>query len=65
VYNIPRLVCLEGNVQHESYIASWLKVLKNDKKAIFKAATEASKAHQFILKGAEGKQEPEPIEEAA
>lgn len=40
---------LDGNVQHDSYIASWLRVLRNDKKAIFKAATEASKAHQFIL----------------
>jgi antirestriction protein ArdC len=56
---------LEGNVQHDSYIASWLKVLKNDKKAIFKAATEASKAHQFILKGAASQEEPEATEEAA
>ncbi|MGE0201524.1 MAG: ArdC family protein [Candidatus Melainabacteria bacterium] len=56
---------LEGNVQHDSYIASWLRVLKNDKKAIFKAATEASKAHQFILKAAGELEEPEALEEAA
>lgn len=34
---------IEGEVQHERYIASWLKVLKNDKRYIFKAATAASK----------------------
>ncbi|MGE0175229.1 MAG: ArdC family protein [Oligoflexales bacterium] len=56
---------LEGNVQHDSYIASWLRVLKNDKKAIFKAATEASKAHQFILKGADEIKQPQPLEEVA
>ncbi|MCD9481045.1 zincin-like metallopeptidase domain-containing protein, partial [Photobacterium phosphoreum] len=39
-----------GNIQHESYIASWLKALNNDKKYIFKAASLASKAHQFLLK---------------
>ena len=54
---------LEGNVQHDSYIASWLRVLKNDKKAIFKAATEASKAHQFILKSTDAKEDK--LEEAA
>lgn len=56
---------LEGNVQHDSYIASWLRVLKNDKKAIFKAATEASKAHQFILKAAGELEESGDMEEAA
>lgn len=34
---------------HTSYVASWLKVLKNDKKAIFTAASQASKAHAFIM----------------
>lgn len=38
-----------GDVQHESYIASWLKALKDDKRYIFKAASLASKAHQFLL----------------
>ncbi|MGR5465243.1 ArdC family protein [Photobacterium damselae] len=37
-----------GDVQHESYIASWLTALQNDKKYIFKAASLASKAHQFL-----------------
>lgn len=34
---------------HASYIDSWLKVLKNDKKAIFTAASQASKAHAFLM----------------
>ncbi|HEE0106761.1 TPA: DUF1738 domain-containing protein [Citrobacter gillenii] len=38
-----------GEVQHESYIASWLKALKNDKRYICKAASAASKAHRYLL----------------
>lgn len=38
-----------GEVQHESYIASWLKALKNDKRYICKAANAASKAHRYLL----------------
>ncbi|WP_275148983.1 ArdC family protein [Citrobacter koseri] len=38
-----------GEVQHESYIASWLKALKNDKRYIFKAASAASKAHRYLM----------------
>ncbi len=34
---------------HAGYIASWLKVLKNDKRAIFTAASQASKAHAFLM----------------
>ena len=40
---------ISGEVQHESYIASWLKQLKNDKRYIFKAASAASKAHQYLI----------------
>lgn len=40
---------IEGEVQHESYIASWLKALKNDKRYIFKAASAASKAHRYLM----------------
>ena len=40
---------VQGEVQHESYIASWLKALKNDKRFIFKAASFASKAHQYLI----------------
>jgi antirestriction protein ArdC len=34
---------------HAGYIESWLKVLKNDKRAIFTAASQASKAHSYIV----------------
>ncbi|MBA2659356.1 MAG: hypothetical protein H0U72_07370 [Nitrosospira sp.] len=34
---------------HAGYIDSWLKVLKNDKRAIFTAANQASKAHRYIM----------------
>jgi antirestriction protein ArdC len=34
---------------HVSYIESWLKVLKHDKRAIFTAASQASKAHAFLM----------------
>ncbi|MEK1976188.1 zincin-like metallopeptidase domain-containing protein, partial [Vibrio parahaemolyticus] len=37
-----------GDVQHESYIANWLQVLKNDKRFIFKAASQASKAFTYL-----------------
>ena len=34
---------------HAAYIASWLTVLKDDKKAIFTAASHAQKAADFLL----------------
>ncbi|EKN6016859.1 TPA: ArdC family protein [Yersinia enterocolitica] len=40
---------IAGEVQHESYIASWLKALKNDNRYIFKAASAASKAHRYLM----------------
>jgi len=33
---------------HTSYIQSWLKILKNDKRAIFTAASQASKAVDYL-----------------
>lgn len=36
-------------VDHADYIASWLKCLKADNRAIFKAAAQASKAAAFVL----------------
>ena len=38
-----------GEVQHESYVASWLKALKGDKRYIFQAASAASKAHRYLM----------------
>jgi len=39
---------IQGELRHAGYIASWLKVLKNDHKAIFTAAAMAQKAADFI-----------------
>ena len=33
---------------HAAYIASWLKVLKDDKRAIFTAASHAQKAADYL-----------------
>ncbi|HGY9593369.1 TPA: ArdC family protein [Vibrio campbellii] len=38
-----------GDVQHESYVAGWLSKLNDDKRFIFKAASLASKAHQYLV----------------
>ena len=36
-------------VRHSDYIASWLSVLRGDEKAIFRAASQASKASDYLL----------------
>jgi antirestriction protein ArdC len=36
-------------VRHSDYIGSWLTVLQDDEKAIFRAASQASKASDFLL----------------
>ncbi|MBW5817968.1 DUF1738 domain-containing protein [Yersinia kristensenii] len=38
-----------GEVQHESYIDGWLKRLKKDKKALFRACRQARQAADFLL----------------
>ena len=38
----------EPRVDHAPYIASWLKVLRNDKKAIFTAASKAQAAADYL-----------------
>jgi antirestriction protein ArdC len=52
---------IDGQLQHPEYLASWLKVLKEDKRAILTAASHAQKAADFILREqiAEEKQEGE------
>ena len=37
-----------GEDGHASYIASWLKVLKDDKRAVFTAASHAQKAVDYL-----------------
>ena len=39
----------EPRIDHAQYIASWLKVLKDDKKAVFTAASKASEAANWLL----------------
>lgn len=40
---------IDGQLQHASYIASWLNVLRNNKHAIFTAAAAARKAAEFLV----------------
>jgi antirestriction protein ArdC len=48
----------EVREDHAAYIASWLEVLKNDKRAIFTAAAHAQKAADYLagLQAKEGEQ---------
>lgn len=39
---------IDGKLQHENYIASWIRVLKSDKKAIFNASSQARKSCEFL-----------------
>ena len=48
---------LPGQLQHASYIASWLAALRNDKRLIFAAASQAQRAADYLL--------PKPPEVAA
>lgn len=40
---------IHGEIQHASYINGWLKVLKEDKHAIFRACRQAREAGDFLL----------------
>jgi antirestriction protein ArdC len=50
----------EVREDHASYIASWLKVLKDDKRAVFAAASHAQKAADYLS----GLQKPQQSEAA-
>lgn len=39
---------IDGELQHDAYISSWLDVLKSDKRAIFTASSAAKKAAEFV-----------------
>lgn len=54
---------IEGSLQHPQYIANWLEVLKNDKKAIFGAASHARQATEFLTGTAPTTDEEEAEEE--
>jgi antirestriction protein ArdC len=40
---------IQPTVRHADYLGSWLDVLRADNRAIFRAASKASKAADFIL----------------
>jgi antirestriction protein ArdC len=50
---------------HASYLKSWLKVLRNDKKAIFTAASKAQQAADYLIAAAGEEEEDERTEQAA
>ena len=39
---------LKGELQHANYVGSWLKILKEDAKALIKAASLAQKAFEYL-----------------
>ena len=41
---------IDGELRHASYLGSWLKVLRADKRAIFVAATKAQQAADYLLR---------------
>ena len=38
---------VEGDMRHAGYIENWLRVLRDDKRAVFTAASKASAAADF------------------
>ena len=54
---------VDGKLQHASYIQSWLKVLREDSRAILKAGAEAQKVLDYLTKAVDV--EAEPVAEAA
>jgi antirestriction protein ArdC len=60
-------ISLTPRPDHADYIASWLEVLRNDKRAIFQAAATAQKAVDFLdsLQRAEGSTADESIRQVA
>jgi antirestriction protein ArdC len=41
---------IDGELRHASYLQSWLRVLRTDKRALFVAASRAQQAADYILK---------------
>jgi hypothetical protein len=54
---------INGDLRHAGYIQSWLKVLKNDNKAIFKAAALAQKSADYIKAFSTGEEAAQPVAE--
>jgi antirestriction protein ArdC len=52
-FTMGHLAMVDGTIEmHADYLQCWVRVLKSDKGAIFTAASQASKAADFILTGA-------------
>lgn len=56
---------LPGRLQHDSYIASWLRALHDDKRLIFTAASHAQKAADYLLPKPTEVEAVSPVAEAA
>lgn len=50
---------IPGQLQHASYIASWLQALRNDRRLIFTAASQAQRAADYLLQ--QVSLEPSPV----
>jgi antirestriction protein ArdC len=48
-YYMPALDRIQPTVRHADYLACWLSVLRDDSRAIFRAASAASKAADYLL----------------
>lgn len=51
-------IVIEPRADHAAYLASWLDVLKEDKRAIFRAAAQAERAATFLHRLQPGYVEP-------
>jgi antirestriction protein ArdC len=51
---------ITGQLRHADYIASWISLLKEDDRAIFSAASQASKAADYLRSFSEVLQEEAP-----
>ena len=50
---------IRGELRHAGYIEDWLKLLKEDSRAIFTAASKASQAADYLRTFSEPKEEAE------
>jgi len=53
-FTVGKLGMVDATIEaHADYVQSWISVLKNDKRAIFTAASHAAKASNFIFSTAQ------------
>ena len=56
---------IEPSVRHADYLGSWLAILREDNRAIVRAASAASKAADFLLAFARAEEEAAELARAA